>query len=341
MFFPSPSLTLSNRGAILGLITGVLLCGTGMGAENFPPSVKIATFLGDRSAALSYTFDDGLREQGELIAPLLERLGLRGTFYVVASLTSETEAEAREKPPGEMGSLSWERLRELAQAGHEIGNHTWSHRGLTKVSDTEAAREIELGYERITERIGAAPLTFCFPGSKKNDRTCALALSKHIAFRAFQKSFGTSKFKAVEANAWLDQLVARKEWGVVVIHGILNGYDAFGKIDQIEAHFTHAATKKDQIWIDTFAKVSTYIQARDRSSVKVLDQTAEFLELVIENNLDSRYDTALTLIVEPAPPGEVSVRYKETNESIAAVRRGSKLLLDVKPGPRSIVVSRL
>jgi hypothetical protein len=36
---------------------------------------------GDRAAAVSYTFDDALRDHAELAAPLLEMFGFRGTSF--------------------------------------------------------------------------------------------------------------------------------------------------------------------------------------------------------------------------------------------------------------------
>lgn len=59
-------------------------------------------------AALSLTFDGGYPEHWELVAPLLQETGIRGTFFVtVPSLLDNPEA--------------W---KKLAAQGHEIGSHS-------------------------------------------------------------------------------------------------------------------------------------------------------------------------------------------------------------------------
>jgi len=62
--------------------------------------------------AVSLTYDDGLPIHYELVGPLLESEGLRGTFYVPGL------SDVRHHP---------ERWRALAAAGHELGNHSLFH----------------------------------------------------------------------------------------------------------------------------------------------------------------------------------------------------------------------
>lgn len=65
-----------------------------------------------RKCALSLCYDDGLAVHHELVAPLLDDLGLRATFYVpiYSDLFHHPEP--------------W---RKLAAAGHELGNHSLTH----------------------------------------------------------------------------------------------------------------------------------------------------------------------------------------------------------------------
>ena len=71
---------------------------------------------------------------------------------------------------GQHGGIPWPRIKELAARGHEIANHSWSHAGLMKLDDAQLDDEINKAYDRIAERIGAPPLTFCYPG---NGAQCA------------------------------------------------------------------------------------------------------------------------------------------------------------------------
>jgi sialate O-acetylesterase len=64
-------------------------------------------------AIVSLTYDDGLPVHRERVAPGLSRRGLSGTFYVPAA---GTDLHAHRD--------GW---RALAEAGHELGNHTCFH----------------------------------------------------------------------------------------------------------------------------------------------------------------------------------------------------------------------
>lgn len=63
-------------------------------------------------AAVSLTYDDGLPVHTEVVGPLLQEHGLRGTFYVPAL------SDLGDHP---------EHWRRLARDGHELGNHTLFH----------------------------------------------------------------------------------------------------------------------------------------------------------------------------------------------------------------------
>ena len=64
-----------------------------------------------KRAAVSLSFDDGRVSQIDAGMPLLDKLGLKATFYL--------------NPPGMMKRLDgW---KKMVSAGHEIGNHSVSH----------------------------------------------------------------------------------------------------------------------------------------------------------------------------------------------------------------------
>src|SRR5512142_406753 len=84
---------------------------------------------------------------GELCA----RLGFRGTAFAVGEDLGHPEAAAA--------------VRALAGAGHEIGNHTFSHDyALTRRPDAEIAGEVRRGGEAIAAAVGGAPAGFRAPG---------------------------------------------------------------------------------------------------------------------------------------------------------------------------------
>jgi peptidoglycan/xylan/chitin deacetylase (PgdA/CDA1 family) len=65
----------------------------------------VALFQGDRVAAMTYSFDDGTADQLALAVPMLDKYGFKATFFVIAGLVPENEAQLATMKPS-----SWERL---------------------------------------------------------------------------------------------------------------------------------------------------------------------------------------------------------------------------------------
>jgi peptidoglycan/xylan/chitin deacetylase (PgdA/CDA1 family) len=66
--------------------------------------------------------------------------------------------------------MSWEQIRELHEAGYEIGSHTHRHRPLISLSDGEAAEELSRSREVLAQRLGTAPGFFAYPRSFFEER---------------------------------------------------------------------------------------------------------------------------------------------------------------------------
>jgi len=106
---------------------------------------------GRRAAAL--TFDDGPDpECTPRVLDILEREGVRGAFFLVG--------RRAEKAPGV--------ARRIADAGHDLGNHTWSHTSLWRCGPADTEREIGDGHAAIAQAAGAAPRFFRPPWGKTN-----------------------------------------------------------------------------------------------------------------------------------------------------------------------------
>ncbi len=108
--------------------------------------------------ALSLTFDDARDSQLDVAVPVLERHGVRATFYVVPEWVQR-------RPAG------W---RALVSVGHEIGNHTTTHpcsanfrfsagNALEDYTLTRMAADIDRASDRIETLVGVRPSTFAYP----------------------------------------------------------------------------------------------------------------------------------------------------------------------------------
>jgi peptidoglycan/xylan/chitin deacetylase (PgdA/CDA1 family) len=99
--------------------------------------------------AVLLTFDDGLVSNYEVAAPLLEEAGIRALFFVVPSFSVLGPDEARRfyrdrirLTQGFEPSMTPQQIRDLAERGHTIGNHTFSHAKFARMPDIDLDREI-------------------------------------------------------------------------------------------------------------------------------------------------------------------------------------------------------
>jgi peptidoglycan/xylan/chitin deacetylase (PgdA/CDA1 family) len=98
------------------------------------------------------TFDDGRSDGYTEALPILQRLDLVATFYVITGRISN-----------DSGSLSASQLRRMAAAGMEIGSHTVGHVRLTTTSLSSALDQLSGSAARIAAVTGQRPTTFAYP----------------------------------------------------------------------------------------------------------------------------------------------------------------------------------
>ena len=116
----------------------------GRSSNAFAPSV----WRGPASKrALALTFDDGPSESTEEILAVLDRFGARATFFQCGANVERLPAAARA----------------VSQAGHEIGNHTYSHARLWLRSPSFIEAEIARAQQTLAEVHRAPPRLFRAP----------------------------------------------------------------------------------------------------------------------------------------------------------------------------------
>jgi peptidoglycan/xylan/chitin deacetylase (PgdA/CDA1 family) len=105
---------------------------------------------------VSFTFDDVPDSAYLNGAAVLERRGIRGTFYIASGTCGSVDSHWR--------VIGEDQVRALYAAGHEIGCHTFSH---VRVEDLDARRmneECDANLRRMRELCPGIALTnFCYP----------------------------------------------------------------------------------------------------------------------------------------------------------------------------------
>jgi peptidoglycan/xylan/chitin deacetylase (PgdA/CDA1 family) len=105
-------------------------------------------YLDDGPKAIALTIDDGPSPvYTPQVLQLLASYGITATFSMVGLQVRSNPALARE----------------VAQAGHLIANHTWSHLDLTKVSASTVTQQMSRGTDAIQDATGRRPDLFRAP----------------------------------------------------------------------------------------------------------------------------------------------------------------------------------
>jgi peptidoglycan/xylan/chitin deacetylase (PgdA/CDA1 family) len=133
----------------------------------FAEHLRLFASLAQGSAPVQITFDDGEQSQCRNAMPMLHELGLSATYFVTPGLIG-TEAKF----------LGWDQLKALADAGHSVQSHGWSHKFLKFCSDHELAHELQASKQALEQKLGAAVEEISVPGGRWDQRVidaCAAA----------------------------------------------------------------------------------------------------------------------------------------------------------------------
>jgi peptidoglycan-N-acetylglucosamine deacetylase len=211
-------------------------------------------------AAISLTFDGGLLEHWELVAPILAEHEIRATFFVtVPNLLESPEA--------------W---RKVVAAGHEIGSH--SHLGISTNGNLPAwtlemiEEDLRLTDKGILEILGRRVESFALSGS---ETTCAEGDYSPLLRKRFSGLRsplpGPTEVSEIDlfnvgSNFWRDlvgpiesYLPQHGQWSVPVFDRF---FDAdFGAAEEDLRVLIGYLKRRDDIWVAPFGEVVSHVAA--------------------------------------------------------------------------------
>jgi len=242
-------------------------------------------------AAVSLTFDDGLRSQLEVALPILDRHGLLATFYLNPAGAEESAG---------LGDSWMERLApwQAVQArGHEMGNHTVLHpcslniqaewlagknlrdwtleRLQADVLEAQrrlraafpAQRETSFAYPCYEDSVGHGENRVCYTpfiarhfaaARHKGELRGELANDPRACDRHHLSSWPVERRDAafmiglVEQAAWLGR------WAVFTMHGLQEGHLPVGEGDFAE--LVEYLARRADIWVAPVAEIGAYLR---------------------------------------------------------------------------------
>lgn len=175
--------------------------GPGFGFEHF----KQFDFLRDKEVVL--TFDDGPWPGN--------------TPSVLKTLAAEC-TKAIFFPIGKHATYYPEILKHVAEQGHTIGSHTWSHANLNnkKLTDEQRKEEIEKGFSAVKWALGASPSPFFrFPALQHPPAMVTYLGERNVAM--WSCDLDSFDFKSRTAQKIVDTVMGKLEKngkGIILMH---------------------------------------------------------------------------------------------------------------------------
>ena len=155
---------------------------------------------------IAFTFDDGPSVTTPSVLDILEKYNVTGTFFLVGENINDQTAEI---------------VKRAFSIGCEIENHSYSHSDMSKMSNDEISREIDLTSRKIFDITGTAPRFF---------RPPYIALSDNL-YEQVKLTFICGKGvddwdERVSVSQRIDGILSFAEDGVIALLHDMEGNDA-------------------------------------------------------------------------------------------------------------------
>ena len=152
---------------------------------------------------IALTFDDGPSNVTGRVLDVFEKAGAKATFFVIGNRVARYEHT----------------LKRMASGGFQIGNHTWNHEFISKISEAELRRSIERTNEAIYKACGVTPTVMRPPSSFWNDT--ALAVLCEMGFPAVFWNVDPRDWETKDAQSTINHVFDRAEDGrIIIMHDV-------------------------------------------------------------------------------------------------------------------------
>ncbi|MBR2470273.1 MAG: polysaccharide deacetylase family protein [Fibrobacter sp.] len=270
-------------------------------------TVEIGTWAGFRTAAVSFTFDDGPQSDVDIAMPMFEKYGYKATFNIVTNWAGGNIN----------GMLTWSGVKELAAAGHEIASHSESH-----PEGTMSANEISSSKGKINQNIQQpyGCVTLAYPNC--NTPGDAQVLQNYVVGRicnsgsSIMGKNGPSNWAAVPAmmtgsngtsdfKGNMQTAVQQGGWVAFLTHGFTTGTNGYANYSPTNASamedgLQYAKQNDSKIWVAPMGHVAMYIKERNASTATASTSGSSItvkLTHTIANDV-SKYEYPLSLRIK-------------------------------------------
>ena len=158
---------------------------------------------------IALSFDDGPHPRlTPVILSILEEYGIKATFFMVGETVGYYPAAARA----------------VAEAGHEIGNHTFSHRKFDRLNEEDLRREISSCEEAISA-VSDAPVRFIRPPEGQMSDTMRQVIGE-MDYRVILWDVDTRDWAHTSPEAISRHILDTVQAGDIILMHDFIGYDS-------------------------------------------------------------------------------------------------------------------
>ena len=185
--------------AVTGIRLSVRAKGTGEPEEAFTPAG-----VDPSRPMVALTFDDGPSSVNTpRVLAALEAAGGRATFFMVGNRVAANASV----------------VQRMVSDGCELGNHTWNHETLSKISQSEIISVVSRTNQTIQDACGAAPTVMRPPGGAINQNAQDALAS--IGLPAVLWNIDTLDWKTRNTQSTVDAVLSQvKDGDIILMHDI-------------------------------------------------------------------------------------------------------------------------
>jgi peptidoglycan/xylan/chitin deacetylase (PgdA/CDA1 family) len=164
---------------------------------NVVPLEKVGQLIRDKKKipfkTVAITFDDGFKDNYIYAYPVLKKLGLPATIFIIYDEVGRTQGDR----------LSWDEIKQMQASGLiSIGSHTFGPVPLVDIkSEGELRRQIIDSKRTIEERLKTAVNTFSYVGGMFNEHIKSLVKEagyKYAVTTALGREFSNQDIYAIK-----------------------------------------------------------------------------------------------------------------------------------------------
>ncbi|MFC7010284.1 polysaccharide deacetylase family protein [Streptomyces viridiviolaceus] len=160
-----------------------------------------------RARCIALTFDAGPSENSARLLDILKEKQVPATFFLLGKRHIDTYPEL---------------VARMADEGHEVASHTWTHRILTEIEPDEIREELERPNEEIERLTGQRPTLMRPPQGRTDDTVHEIC--RELGLAEVLWSVTAKDYRTTDSDLITERVLDQSSRdGIILLHDIYEG----------------------------------------------------------------------------------------------------------------------